>query len=103
MLPDRVHLHEIDEQRELGWSDFHPEDYCHKCGNRNIPSWSVDSDRFNAAFGSDHPYQGIVCPTCFVLAHEAATGLTATWRLVPTDFCPTRSVGWWLQKKSQGA
>lgn len=85
MVRDSVSLSEIDEQRELGWPDFHPEDYCHKCGNRNIPSWYVDSDRFNLAFGpaAEHPYNGIVCPPCFVLAHEEATGLKATWKLVP--------------------
>jgi hypothetical protein len=79
-----VTLDEIDDQRGRGWPDFHPEDYCHRCGGRNIPSWFVDSDRFNAAFGSssEHPYQGIVCPGCFVEAHEQATGLRTTWRLV---------------------
>jgi hypothetical protein len=83
----RVSLHEIDEQRKRGWPDFHPEDYCHKCGNRNVPSWYVDSDRFNMAYGpsQDHPYNGIVCPTCFVLDHEKATGLHGTWKLVPED------------------
>ena len=84
VLAPSVTIEEIDEQRRKGWVDFHPEDYCHRCGGRN-PSWSVDSDRFNAAFGppSEHPYQGIVCPGCFVEAHEAATGLTCSWELVP--------------------
>ena len=75
---------ELENQRRLGWPDYHPEDYCHRCGGRNL-SWWVDSDRFNAAFGShsEHPYEGIVCPGCFVEAHEKATGLRTTWKLVP--------------------
>lgn len=81
-----VEVEEIAEQRRLGWPDFHPEDYCHRCGGRNR-SWFVASDRFNAAFGppSEHPYQGIVCTGCFVEAHEAATGLRTTWELVPAE------------------
>lgn len=88
-----VKLSEIDEQRALGWPDFHPEDYCHRCGGRN-PSWWVDSDRFNMAFGppEQHPYQGIVCPGCFVEAHEKATGLHCTWMLVPDPTTPFRSI-----------
>lgn len=87
-----VTLAEIDEQRAKGWPDWHPEDYCHRCGGRNVPSWFVDSDRFNAAFGpaSEHPYNGIVCPGCFVEAHETVTGLTATWMLVPDRLTPFR-------------
>lgn len=82
-LPPSVTVEEIKRQRDLGWPDFHPEDFCHHCGGRNVPSWFVDSDRFNTAFGQQHPYSGIVCPGCFVDAHEKATGLTTTWELVP--------------------
>jgi hypothetical protein len=88
-----VTIAEIDEQRRLGWPDFHPEDYCHRCGGINVPSWSVDSDRFNAALGPylEQPYNGIVCPGCFARLHEAATGLTVTWQLVPGGhFSPSR-------------
>lgn len=77
---------EIVRQRALGWPDFHPEDYCHLCGGVN-PSWWVDSDRFNTAF-PDEPHI-IVCPGCFTVAHEAATGLRCSWRLSPsTPFRP---------------
>jgi hypothetical protein len=81
-----VTLAEIDEQRANGWPDFHPEDYCHRCGGRNVSSWFVDSDRFNAALGpsGNHPFNGIVCPGCFVELHEAATGLHTTWKLEPS-------------------
>lgn len=80
-----VTLAEIDEQRSLGWPDFHPEDYCHRCGGRNVASWFTDSDRFNMAMGqpAEHQWQGIVCPGCFVELHEAATGLRCTWKLEP--------------------
>lgn len=95
-----VTLDEINEQRSKGWPDFHPEDYCHRCGGRNVSSWWVDSDRFNLAFGppEQHPYQGIVCPGCFVDAHEKASGLTASWRLLPDPQTPFRPMQdkWWL-------
>lgn len=78
-----VTIEEIDRQRSLGWPDFHPEDYCHRCGGKNPTSWFVDSDRWNIAFGppDQHPYNGIVCPGCFVLLHEKATGMWTTWKL----------------------
>ena len=81
--PDDV-LATMATQRAAGWPDWHPEDYCHRCGGRNA-SWHVDSDRFNAAMGPPtlHRWNGIICPGCFVELHEAATGLTATWTLSP--------------------
>lgn len=80
-----VTLAEIDDQRAKGWPDFHPEDYCHRCGGRNVPSWTVDSDRFNVALAhpNEHLYNGIVCPGCFVVLHEKVTGMRTDWRLVP--------------------
>ncbi len=83
-----IDISEIDRQRDLGWPDFGPEDYCHKCGGVNVPSWSVDSDRFNMAFSREHAYGGIVCPGCFVVAHERATGMYTTWKLVPDAMVP---------------
>ena len=92
-MPDRplsVTLDEIARQRTLGWPDFHAEDYCHRCGSIN-PSWSVDSDRFDAAMGPylTHRWNGIICVGCFVQLHEWATGLRCTWQLTPlTNFSP---------------
>lgn len=83
----RVSPEQIVEQRAKGWPDFHPEAFCHHCGNRNLWSWWVDSDRFNlamAALGLDSAT--IVCPVCFVKGHEAATGLRTSWHLVPDLF-----------------
>jgi hypothetical protein len=71
---------EIQRQRDLGWPDFHPEDFCHECGRPNVGSWSVDSDRWNAAVDRR---TAILCPSCFVARWEHATGLRAHWRLVP--------------------
>lgn len=56
----------------------HPEDFCQRCGGRNI-IWNVDSDRYNTAVNRSE----IVCPTCFVLAHESATGMRCVWTLAP--------------------
>lgn len=51
-----------------------------QCGGRD-PSWFVASDRFNTALNSG----AIVCPTCFVFAHEEATGMYTSWELVPAS------------------
>ena len=93
-LPLSVTPEGIAEQRRLGWRDWHPETFCHRCGGRNVQSWYVESDRFNLAFGppDQHPYNGIVCPGCFVAAHEAATGMTVTWMLVPSPMTPFRHI-----------
>lgn len=61
----------------------HPEDRCGRCGGRNVV-WNVDSDRYNTAVNRSE----IVCPTCFVIAHEAATGMSTVWQLTP--MCPFR-------------
>lgn len=58
----------------------HPEQHCERCGGVN-PVWFVDSDRWNLAVGDDTHL--ILCPGCFVAAHEKATGLVTVWRLVP--------------------
>ena len=61
----------------------HPENCCDRCGNLN-PSWSVDSDRFNAAMQAlGLNRSAIVCPSCFVKGHEEATGMMCSWNLVP--------------------
>lgn len=83
-----IELWEIDQQRDLGWPDFHPEEYCHRCGGINL-TWYVDSDRFNTAMGgadNNMRWNGIICPGCFVQLHEEATGMYASWKLVPDMF-----------------
>ena len=56
----------------------HPEDFCDLCGGKN-PVWWVDSDRWNMALNQ----AVIACPSCFVAAHEAATGMHCMWKLEP--------------------
>lgn len=56
----------------------HPEYICQRCGGRN-PVWNVDSDRYNMAVNRSE----IVCPTCFIIAHEKATGMSTVWQLNP--------------------
>lgn len=69
----------------------HPEEYCHRCGGRNVPSWSVDSDRWNMATGEGTFRDVIMCPGCFVSLHENATGMRTSWMLVPD---PKTSFRW---------
>lgn len=50
----------IAAQRESGWPDFHPEDYCHRCGRRNIVSWFAPE-----WLDLQGESAGILCPVCF--------------------------------------
>lgn len=64
-----VSLAHLAEQRERGWPDFHPEDFCHRCGGRNL-SWWTEPESWNAIMrqdGPDAPWQWneIICPQCF--------------------------------------
>jgi hypothetical protein len=64
----RIHQAQLDAARRNGWVDFHPEHFCHRCGNRNI-SWHVDSAVWNRVMrpnGEDGRWGEIICPTCFV-------------------------------------
>lgn len=64
---------EIIRQRELNWPDFHPEDFCHRCGRRN-PTWFTDQPTWLAATSEravETGHEGIYCPSCFVdLYHQ---------------------------------
>lgn len=84
MKPLAVDPAAIVEQRAKGWPDFHPEDYCQRCGHRNMGSWFVAGTLWEAAKMAregDWPGSDIVCPQCFTEAFEAATGLGVTWEL----------------------
>lgn len=83
MWPQHVDPVLIDAQRERGWPDFHPEDFCHRCGNRNL-SWHVDADTWNTVMRGGDPagwgdWQEIICPPCFTELAEPH-GFTA-WHL----------------------
>lgn len=73
----------IADQRERGWPDVHPEDYCHFCGEAN-PTWCTDRETWlaaTAAWAKKTGREGILCPNCFTAMHRAATGATPVWRL----------------------
>jgi len=70
----------------------HPEDFCDRCGGKNI-SWQVESDRWNAATEAlKLSSEVVLCPSCFVQGHEAATAMTCGWTIVPST--PFR----WIEK-----
>jgi len=76
----------IEEQRTLGWPDIHPEDYCHKCGQRNMlwcaatrDVWLTATERWAGETGRE----GICCPQCFADMYRAATGNNPVWILAP--------------------
>lgn len=91
-VPVAVTLDEIVEQRVKGWTDFHPEDYCHRCGRPNI-NWFVDSALWNEAIRipdnseigyrirEGFPDSEITCPQCFVKTYEAETSTCVVWEL----------------------
>ena len=58
-----------------------PENFCDRCDRENV-SWFVDSDRWNmAAEALGLPREAILCPSCFVIGHEAATQMTCSWSM----------------------
>ena len=77
VLPD-----EIVRQRSLGWPDFHPEDFCHRCGQRNM-SWFTDYETFQSV-GGDSFGGGIICPSCLATLHVANGAFEGTWEFRPS-------------------
>lgn len=86
VLRPRVTAEDVASQREAGWPDWHPEDFCHRCGQQNM-CWWVDGDEWNRAMEHAREWQwaGIVCPLCFAELWETATGDRIPWRLVPGE------------------
>lgn len=67
---------EIERQRELGWPDMHPEDFCHRCGVRN-PNWYASQEDWLDAtmkWAEETGREGICCPFCFLQMFEEAVG-----------------------------
>lgn len=86
--PYRIVLDEIDNQRTQGWPDFHPEDYCHKCGAHNAPMWCATRDAWmtaTAEWSEETGREGICCVACFARMHEEATGKRNVWMVVTVD------------------
>lgn len=71
LAKDRVNPADIPAQRAAGWPDFHPEDYCHRCGRRN-PCWF--SPEWVELTGGNG---GILCPPCFTEYDSDAIWLVA--------------------------
>jgi hypothetical protein len=64
----RITQAELDAQARKGWTEFHPEEFCHRCGGPNI-SWHVDSQAWNRVMrpdGETGRWAEIICPLCFV-------------------------------------
>jgi hypothetical protein len=86
-----VHPDEIKDQREKGWPDFHPETFCHRCGQRNVWSWFADSDEWNKV---DPTHLSILCPQCFTEGWAKVTGMKVSWHLVLAESGDLRRAGW---------
>jgi len=75
-------------QRDSGWPDFHPEDFCHRCGCQNV-SWYIDSDEWNPVmrpFGATtERWQEIICIPCFIELAQRHYGGCA-WRVARDEF-----------------
>lgn len=69
----------IDAQRAARWPDFHPENFCHRCGQRNPPWFTPNWDEAGLGHG------GILCPGCFVLVADP-DGRYKTWALRPFTY-----------------
>jgi hypothetical protein len=82
--PMTVALADIDLQRERGWTEFHPEDYCHRCGQRNVQAWFADAATWRPTMQvPKEQWNGIVCPQCFTELYAAAFPVPPPiWRLV---------------------
>lgn len=77
----------IAEQRALGWPDFHPEDFCHRCGRRNV-CWFVDSLLWNEV-DDVNGRVSILCPTCFARKWESLyPDQPVIWELRATNLRP---------------
>jgi len=64
----------------------HPEDCCHRCGDKNLKSWYADNDVWNAVMRpgpGPELFDGIVCPICFteIAAQKGIKPTAGAWRL----------------------
>jgi hypothetical protein len=80
-LADSIDPATIPDQQAKNWADWHPEKYCHRCGQPNI-CWYADSAIWNEVHGGSGP---IWCPVCFARAYEQTTARRVSWRLAPAE------------------
>jgi len=84
-VADSIPVDQIARERDAGWPTIHPEDYCHRCGGRNM-LWFADSGTWlvaTEAWAADTGREGIFCPQCFADLYEEATGERCVWSLSP--------------------
>ncbi|TFB96544.1 MULTISPECIES: hypothetical protein [unclassified Cryobacterium] len=84
--PDARDPEWIVQQRIAGWPEMHPEDFCHRCGTRNMlwaaatrEVWLAGTSKWAAETGRE----GICCPRCFADMHADQTGHSTTWMFSP--------------------
>lgn len=74
----------IKRQREQGWPDMHPEDYCHRCGLPN-QCWAVESREdwlaATSAWASETGREGICCFQCFTVMYREEAGKDPIWAI----------------------
>ena len=82
-MPRTVTPGYIQSQREHGWLDIHPEDFCHRCGTRNMLWYATrdDWDAATSAWATETGREGICCPQCFAELHKEQTGESTIWGL----------------------
>lgn len=102
MTSERIDPALILAQRAAGWPDFHPEDYCHRCGVRN-PRWFTDRETWldaTSAWAAQTGREGICCPLCLAEMHAEANGREIIWRFEPWKSLRTLAhnlaIGAWL-------
>lgn len=82
----------IKQQREQGWPDMHPEDYCHRCGKPNR-LWAAHPQQVwldgTGEWAKETGREGICCIDCFTTMYEQNTGTRPIWML--TIFDPNTS------------
>lgn len=75
---------QIVAQRSLGWPDFHPEDFCHRCGRPNMHWWTDADEWVLATRNLERGVVAILCPSCFGELWAAESGLPMRhWHITP--------------------
>lgn len=87
--PLQVTPDELAGQHAAGWPDFHPETYCHRCGNQNV-SWFTAPETWNPVMrpygdGTRWRWSEIICIPCFIEMAERLHGPRA-WRLSRDEY-----------------
>lgn len=74
----------IKQQRERGWPDMHPEDYCHRCGkpNKSWCAYPLDVWQDGArAWSAETGREGICCIDCFTTMYAENSDTRPYWMI----------------------